>query len=331
MSKTLFKSIPLASLARPEQLGYPDEAYGWRKFNDYYAERKKYLGKVLQVSDSEGYHSTGWDDGYHETSRTALVWDSQTGTAKSIVTDVASDRSNRSMVSAWEVDATPETVAAYRKWAVMKSAPELADFRAKEARAKYIATLRDERAAIEGGSLRRGDLYEVVAGRKYPLGLRGKVFWVGSNKWGQSVGLTTSDRKLPNGRNADVIFISPKNLMKVLTEDEAKRVEGIKADLAKADEVEKEAYREYLLKQYEEYAAAWGVSVDAILKRTEQVLTEEITSLRARAKDIGTNHWACDGPAYTQVERECESIDRKIRVYKRVLEALAPTATPVAA
>jgi hypothetical protein len=60
--------------------------------------------------------------------------------------------------------------------------------------------------------MKRGQVWEVVSGRKYPIGARGRVFWWGKNRWGVTVGLATTDRKDANGKNRDVIFVAYGNL-----------------------------------------------------------------------------------------------------------------------
>jgi hypothetical protein len=66
-----------------------------------------------------------------------------------------------------------------------------------------------------------GKIVKVMKGRKVPKGTFGKVFWVGNNGYGTSVGIATTNKK-EKGRYLDVVFTSIHNVQVVGAEsDEA--------------------------------------------------------------------------------------------------------------
>jgi hypothetical protein len=71
----------------------------------------------------------------------------------------------------------------------------------------------------EGRALKRGVLAEVVRGRKFPIGTKGKVVGFSQSQWGTSVGLATTDKTVEiekNGKkfqnHVDVIWVATKNV-----------------------------------------------------------------------------------------------------------------------
>jgi hypothetical protein len=325
MTKTAFPTVPLESLT-PANIGHADNEWGRKALADYVARRKKYLGRVLAVVDVDGLTvRRGFDDHDYVKRRTVWVWDSTQSTPKItyFVSDEV-DNGNTAAASGWAVDATPDVVAASRKWQATVEVTERAEYAASEARKAEDSRLVEAMNALTNPRPRRGQLYEVVGGRKFPKGLRGVLFWAGSNKWGESYGLATSDRKLPNGRNADVIFINPKNLQAVLDDASKKALEDLREQRKQLDSYEQDAYAKTVATIQADLAKAWGVSLNAVVARTVAVVTDEIAAQEKRMNDISENHWACDGPAYSQVERECEARTNAVKRLSRLLKAIKP-------
>ncbi len=81
----------------------------------------------------------------------------------------------------------------------------------------------------------------VNRGRKIPKGTTGKVFWIGNNGYGESVGIATTPRKGPkvgnNGRSyesfLDIVFVSRSNVDVVGSESEEALTAAQAAWLAK--------------------------------------------------------------------------------------------------
>lgn len=84
-----------------------------------------------------------------------------------------------------EVDATPETLAAY---AAYEKAREDAEFEKRRAAAQ-------ERAEQEAREPKAGRWVKVVRGRKVPQGIQGLCFWKGCTRYGERVGVQVGDEQ----------------------------------------------------------------------------------------------------------------------------------------
>ena len=164
-----------------------------------------------------------------------------------------------------------------------------------------------------------GQEYKIVYGNNQ--GVVGKLIWHGKTKWGTRYMLATSDVKLPNGRYADVVYARPRNLRWMDPTRETRRAE-LGNELRELESYESTLYRTELLRLYAEAAKEWGFDLKAVLTRTAVALREELKSIDQRVRYISENSWACDGPAYTQVERECASWDRKTKTLNRALAVI---------
>jgi hypothetical protein len=51
-------------------------------------------------------------------------------------------------------------------------------------------------------------------------------------------------------------------------------------------------------------------------------MEEEIARLKEYDSRLCENHWACDGPAYGQVERQSEGINREINDLSEIVALL---------
>lgn len=62
----------------------------------------------------------------------------------------------------------------------------------------------------------RGTYVEVIKGRKVPVGTRGRVFWVGEDRYGNiKIGIATSNHKNIDGRNLDVAWTAVHNCKRI--------------------------------------------------------------------------------------------------------------------
>lgn len=207
---------------------------------EYKAKRTKFVGCVLVVTDRAQevrVMSDVWDT---EVTRTVTVWDAEQGCPLTMTTDTYLGWNSRTLdrVSVWEVDATPEAVAAYNKWMLEVGIPQAADEKANETRRKQWAALKGQIDSILSPEPRKGQVWEVVKGRKFAKGTRGKLFWSGTNQWGESFGLATSDRKDEQGRNADAIFVASGNLAYVPTDEDNAEVALLEQEIAALDSYE---------------------------------------------------------------------------------------------
>lgn len=105
------------------------------------------------------------------------------------------------------VDCDPEIIAQWTR-------------ECEEKRQRMEAEHRESTARAYRAEVVNGKIVSVNRGRKVPKGTTGKVFWIGNNGYGQSVGIATSTRKgMKPGRNGrsyesflDVVFVSMANV-----------------------------------------------------------------------------------------------------------------------
>jgi hypothetical protein len=128
-------------------------------------------------------------NGYHDSDFYMTVWNVEKGQPEEI--EFASTRGWCYPSFGSYVDATPEVLEAYEKWVSAKR--EVARLAAIEEE-KRTPKVRKE--------------VKVVRGRKVPIGTLGRVFWIGSNHWGTSVGIETAsgDRHFTSIKNVEVIL-----------------------------------------------------------------------------------------------------------------------------
>jgi hypothetical protein len=275
MKATPLPLVDLASLTHAH-IGYRDDSqHGREAYDKYVALRKQYAGMVVAVYDNEKYESRGWDDGDTVYRRTVWVFD---GVAtKMFDTDVAEVGYKNGRATAWAVDASPETMAAYYKWLLTISLPTRALENGERAKAQHIADAEAEATIAANPTLAKGQTYKVVRGRKVPHGTTGKVFWFGDKGWGMSVGLSTSDRKDPRGRNLDVVFVALKNLEYVPDATTANAVAAATASRADADAVGMRVAMDWYKNAVEEWIATTGYDRDSVRERVIQVLTSIVS------------------------------------------------------
>jgi hypothetical protein len=144
------------------------------------AKRLRYLGKVLENREMNGYHDS---DFY------VNVWDEANGCIKKV--SIGSTRGPQGPENHywWTVDATPDVVA---------KAQAYLELEAKKARI---------RSFLSRKLPAKGEVVTVVAGRKVPKGTTGEVFWVGPNGYGKNeyrVGFKSTE--------GDKFFIAAGNL-----------------------------------------------------------------------------------------------------------------------
>lgn len=131
-----------------------------------------------------------WESGYF-----ATVWNEAENKVETI-----------DWVQSATVDATPEVI----EMAIIAE-------RQKIFFQKHDQLTREAWAAVSG--LRRGSIARIVRGRKFPIGLEGKVVGFSENQWGTNVGIATSDEMIEvtkNGRtfqnHKDVIWVATRNV-----------------------------------------------------------------------------------------------------------------------
>lgn len=241
-----FKTITVDEVTKDNSIYGTDEALA-----AYKAKRTEFVGCVLTVTDrSETVRimSDVWEEEY---TRTVTVWDAANRCARTMVTDckVGYDR----CYSVWDVDATPEAVAAYNEWMLEVGIPQAAAAKANDTRKKQWASLKGQIDGILHPEPRKGQVWEVVKGRKFAKGTRGELFWSGTNQWGESFGLATSDRKDEQGRNADAIFVASTNLAYVPTDEDKAKVALLEEEIAALDSYESRCCALFIAEETEKF------------------------------------------------------------------------------
>lgn len=102
---------------------------------------------------------------------------------------------------------------------------------------RYLGFLRDQWEKTVHPKPVKGSKWRVTAGRKYPKGKTGVLFWEGRTRFGPSYGLAWSDKRGPDGKFTDVGFVSPHNLEYVPSDTDAETLERLKQEASLADAV----------------------------------------------------------------------------------------------
>ena len=159
----------------------------WRSRNrgEYQYEEVSHEGLVLRTgSESVQIMSDVWG-----TLHFAEVWNPETGRPERVVLKTVDHQVGLYFWYDWTkksyatVDATPEVVEAHETW---KQAQE-------ETRTQAAFEANVERGLQVAREVKKGSLVVVVRGRKVPKGTKGRVFWTGSNHYGDRVGVQGDD------------------------------------------------------------------------------------------------------------------------------------------
>lgn len=191
------------------------------------ARRERFRGAVVRVTEEVRSWSS-YDDYRSWPVQLVTVWNAETNAAETL--EVTGNESFRDSMTLWEVDADAGTICAYNAWVATVAAVASAHAEVKEVQDRRTAKTAKEVAEILNPPLRKGQVWEVAKGRKFPIGATGKVFWWDNGKWGLKVGLATTDRKDERGRNRDVIFVAFDNLRYVPTEEDKSEVARLNAE-----------------------------------------------------------------------------------------------------
>jgi len=210
---------------------------------------------------------------------------------------------------------TPDTEARKRLCTIL--IPAAARQTAKEAHDKRHLELKQKRESLwVRPEPKVGVRYRVLNGRNE--GSTGTLVWSGKTKWGTRYALALTDKKLPNGRYADVIFLHPRDAVTVDHERDVANA-ALVVEMGNLKGYESEAFAAELFRLYEAAAQGWGVSLTSLLIRTVSCLNEDIDRTTEYVRESSSTHWACDGAAYNQVGNHLASLDRKIKENRAVV------------
>jgi len=205
-----------------------------------------YAGRILamwETSETQQVMSDIWD---YVTTLHGLVWEPTTGEAVVVTLGTAVNNYNLSpQPTAHREDASPEYRTAFEAWYASTKVNELA-LKISQGRASHQARGVDNEL-IQANSVRRGSTVTVVRGRKVPLGVTGKVFWIGESQWGIKVGMNLTDRKDERGRNLDVVWIAIGNVEVTGNTEEIAQLEARRAAILAKGEQGGEFHAEALM------------------------------------------------------------------------------------
>lgn len=133
----------------------------------------------------EDYERNGYDDSDFY----MIIWNEATNSPEHYC--FASTRGWTYPAYGSKPDATPEVMEKYLAW---------------KDRMAQLARRRAEEEELK--TPRRGKEIKVVRGRKVPIGTTGRIFWIGSNAYGVSVGIqtTSGERHFTSIKNVEVII-----------------------------------------------------------------------------------------------------------------------------
>lgn len=189
-------------------------------------------GVISHVGLVLGHGHTHWNDSMHIETFHAMVWDAANNQPQDVY--YRDDYSNQA--GSFEVDATPEVLAAYAVYVA-------------KVQAEYQAYM----AKVERKRIDTGKFVTVVSGRKIAKGTRGLVFWVGNNGYGPSAGIITAtgEKHFTACSNLEETSISPEEQEAIQT----KQAESKAKWIASTPHHPHPKNAGYKARQYKNYAA----------------------------------------------------------------------------
>lgn len=156
---------------------------------------------------------------------------------QSLETSYMAVRGNSKFHTKFRVDAPMKERIAFQIWWRNTWAKWQANHAEATVKLRYLANLRDQWEKTVHPKPVKGSKWQVTAGRKYPKGKTGVLFWEGRTRFGLSYGLAWSDKRGPDGKFTDVGFVSPHNLEYVPSDTDMQTLERLKQEASLADAV----------------------------------------------------------------------------------------------
>lgn len=137
--------------------------------------------------------------------------------------------------TAFHCDAPVKERAEFLVWWKAVWAPTTAAVLGKNFKENYLAQLRKSWEETVSPKPVKGSKWRVKAGRKYPHGKVGTMFWDGKTRFGPAIGLAWSDKRDASGKFTDVGFINPANVEYVPNEGDQQILNNLVEDSKQAD------------------------------------------------------------------------------------------------
>jgi hypothetical protein len=137
--------------------------------------------------------------------------------------------------TAFQCDASVKERAEFLLWWKTVWAVQTAAAMGKNFKENYLAQLRKGWQDTVSPKPVKGSKWRVKAGRKYPHGKVGMMFWDGKTRFGAAIGLAWSDKRDASGKFTDVGFINPANVEYVPNDTDQQILNNLVEDSKQAD------------------------------------------------------------------------------------------------
>jgi len=259
----------------PANLGMPDDGYGRDAVRKYVELFLKWKGKIIATTPKQEYVRYGSDDGENRYWLEVSVWDATENRGHSFTVDsyeVNHKERSPQLATLFVPSYTMADWAAYHKWYTTVRIDADARYQAQEVVLLTLRDLNEQRDKIVRPTPARGQTYKVVMGRKHPKGTTGKLFWWGTNTWGESYGLALNDERDQKGKFKNVIFVASKNVEFVPDPTTDGALKKLDAEIANAKTSEDMVYRALYTKHLTDWATRFGYDAAVTLARVIEVM-----------------------------------------------------------
>jgi hypothetical protein len=277
------KIDPLALLLDPDQLtpahiGVSDNDWGREKVKEYREKFLKWKGKIIKtrhIQESVQIFDGDWEERYWVE---VTVWDDAQKKGVTFQADNHSvlfkDANNHRLATLWVPTHDNESWVNYHRWYTTEYLNETSNYSATEWVRAEVRKLEDEKDSLMNPTPARGQTYKVVAGRKYAKGTTGKLFWWGTNNWGESYGLALNDERDERGKYKNVIFVARKNLEYVSTPEVDALVKELDKQIKDVQLKWDDVYRTHYMNAIKSWAHEFGYDAEVTLKRIASVMRD---------------------------------------------------------
>lgn len=261
----------------PANLGMVDDVWGRCKVAEYVDLFLKWKGKIIATTPKQDYVRWGSDDGENRYWLEVTVWDAEENRGRTFTVDsyeVYFKESRPDLATLFVPSYRNADWVAYHKWYTTVELDRESRHQAQESVKETIRSLNEQREKIVRPTPARGQTYKVVSGRKHPKGTTGKLFWWGTNNWGESYGLAINDERDSRGKFKNVIFVASKNLEFVPDPTTDAALKQLDVERVNATASEDAVYRAVYMKHLTDWATRYGYDAAVTLARVIDVMKQ---------------------------------------------------------
>jgi len=275
MQMTPLPIIPNPADLEPADIGMTDDAHGRRVLDEYIQTFLKWKGRIIATDHKQEYIPLGHDDGEWRYWVEVTVWDSSLKTGHTFTSDsyeVYHKQSKPMLATVYAPCYTRQDWVDYHRWYTSVWADNNSSSLADADVADDTRKLKEQRDALAHPAPARGQTYKVVAGRKHPKGTTGKLFWWGSNNYGESYGLALNDERDQRGRFKNVIFVASKNLELVPDSTTAAAIKKLDDEIATNDQKRDGFYINHYLTTLSKWAKRYNYDAAVTMGRVADLM-----------------------------------------------------------